>query len=155
MIHMSYEGGGMKLGDLARSSHNPTSFMPAFRVFLSRFGNRETAWRSRNSYESVPRLPSVLPLFTLRQQTTMVIVLGIFRRPRHPGYPATFLIWTHCEDRNFCPRACRQPASSLYFLSLQQNQSNVYREVLVAGDLSKEDIGRAFEQLREYEVSWL
>ena len=52
---MSYEGGGMKLRDLAGSSRNPTSFMPAFRILWSRFGNRETARRSRKSYESVAR----------------------------------------------------------------------------------------------------
>lgn len=51
VIHMSYEGGGMKLRDLARNSQNPTSFLPALRIFLSRFWNRETARRSRESYE--------------------------------------------------------------------------------------------------------
>ena len=44
----------MKLRDLARGSSNPTSFMPAFHIFRSRFKNRETSRRSRKSYESVP-----------------------------------------------------------------------------------------------------
>ena len=50
---MSYEGGGMKLRDLARGSGNPTSFMPAFHIFRSRFGNQETTRRPHTSHESV------------------------------------------------------------------------------------------------------
>ena len=68
VIHMSYEGSGMKLRDLARGSGNPTSFMPAFHIIRSRFGNRETDRRSRNPYESVPRSSSTaLRLLTLLQ----------------------------------------------------------------------------------------
>ena len=52
---MSYEAGsGMKLRDLARSSGDPKSLMSAFHIFRSRFGNRETARRSRKSYEYAP-----------------------------------------------------------------------------------------------------
>ena len=54
-IHMSYEGGGMKLRDLARTSRNPTSFISALHIFRSRFGNRVTSRCSRKSNESVPR----------------------------------------------------------------------------------------------------
>ena len=57
----------MKLRDLARSSSNPTSFMPAFHILLSRFGNRETDRRSRKSYEFVPIYSSALCLLTLLQ----------------------------------------------------------------------------------------
>ena len=74
MIHMSYDGNGMKLRDLSRGSHNPTSFMPAFRGCRSRFGSRETSRCSRKSYESVPRLSSALYVLTLLQQPTVVPV---------------------------------------------------------------------------------
>jgi len=48
----------MKLRDLARSSNNPTSFMPAVYILRSRFENREASRSSRKSHESVPsRLP--------------------------------------------------------------------------------------------------
>ena len=54
----------MKLRDLARGSSNPTSFMPAFHIFRSRFRNLETSRRSRKSYESVPRLFFLLRPFS-------------------------------------------------------------------------------------------
>ena len=132
----------MKLRDLARGSSNPTSFMPAFHIFRSRFGNRETARRSRKSYEFVPTSPSALRLLTSLQQTAVVPVLDILRRPRHPGSPVTFPIRTHHGDRNFRKRMCRRPAS-LWFLILEQNQRKVYHEVLIAGDLSKQDVSQA------------
>lgn len=53
VIHMSYDGGGMRLRDLAKSSQNPASFLPALRILLSRFGNQETSRGSRKSYECV------------------------------------------------------------------------------------------------------
>ena len=109
MIHMSREGDGMQLRDLARSSGNPMSLMPAFYIFRSRFGNRETSRRSRRSYESVPRSSSPLPLLTLPQQATLVLILSILRRPRHPGTPVTFPVRTHYEDRNLRPRTCCRP----------------------------------------------
>ena len=68
VIHMSYEGSGMELRDLARGSGSPTSFMPAFHIIRSRFGNREADRRSRKPYESVPRSSSTaLRLLTLLQ----------------------------------------------------------------------------------------
>ena len=96
---MSYEGSGMKLRDLARGSGNPTSFMPAFHIIRSRFGNREADRRSRIPYESVSRsTPTALHLLTLLQQTTMVRVLRILCHPRRPGSHATIHIWTHHSD---------------------------------------------------------
>ena len=103
---MSYEGGGMKLRDLAGSSRNPTSFMPAFRVLWSRFGNRETARRSRKSYESVPKLSSAPRLLISLQRTTMVPVHRVLRRPRHPGSPVAFSIRAHHGDQDFHSRMC-------------------------------------------------
>ena len=143
VIHVGHENGGMKLRDLARSSSNPTSFMPAFHTLWSRFGNRGTARCSRKLYESVPGSSSAPRLLTLLQQTTVVPVLGALHPPRHPGSAVTFPIRTHHGDRNLCPRACHRPASS-YFLMFEQNQDKVYHEVLIAGDLSKEDVVQAY-----------
>ena len=67
VIHMSYEGGGMKLRDLARNSENPTNFLPAFRIFLSRVRNRETARYSRESYEWASTPSSAQPHLILLQ----------------------------------------------------------------------------------------
>jgi len=36
-----------------------------------------------------------------------------------------------------------QTSSFLYFLTLRQNQRKVYHEVLIAGDLTQEDVARA------------
>ena len=139
---MSHEGGGMKLRDLARSSSNPTSFMPAFHIFWSRFGNRGTSRSSRKSYESVPRSFSTPHLLTSLQQASMDHILNFLRPPRYPGCRVTFPIRTHYGDRDICNRVCRRPAF-LYFLIFEQNQNKVYHEVLIAGDLSDEDKKRA------------
>ena len=142
-MHMSYEGGdGMKLCDLARSSGDPKSVMSALHLFRSRFGNRGAPKRLRKLHESVPRSSSALRLLTLLQQATMVPVPGILHSPRHPGSRVNFPIWTHHSDRNFRPRACRGPAS-LCFLICEQDQSNVFHEVLIAGDLSSDDVVQA------------
>ena len=130
----------MKLGDLARSSRNPTSFMPAFHVFRSRFRNRETSRCSRKSYESVHRSPSAPHLLTLPQQTAMVSLLSILRHPCHPGSLVTFPIRTHHGDRDFHKRTCHRPASTLHLLIFGQNQKKVYREVLIAGDLTPGEV---------------
>ena len=74
----------------------------------------------------------------------MVTVLSFLRRPHHPGSHVTLPIWTHCGDRDFHKRACYRPSSSLYFLIFEQNQRKAYHEVLIAGDLSKEDQDRAY-----------
>ena len=150
---MSYEGGGMKLRDLAGSSRNPTSFFPAFRILWSRFGNRETARHSRKSYESVPRLHSALRLLILPQQTTVVRVHRILCRPRHPGTTVTFPVRAHHGDQDFRPRMCHIPASFSHLLIFEQNQRKVYSEVLIAGDLSQEDVSRATAQLGAFQVS--
>jgi len=69
VIHMSDEGDGMKLHDLARGSSNPASFMPAFHLFRSRSGNQETATlRSRKSHESVP----IALHFTISHNSTAI-----------------------------------------------------------------------------------
>ena len=143
VIHMSREGSGMKLRDLKRGSGNPTSFMPAFHILRSRFRNKDTARRSRKSYESVPKSSSALHLLTLLQQATMVPVLRILRHPRYSGSHVTFHIRSHHGDRNFRPRACHRLAASLCFLSIEQNQRKAYHEVLIAGDLSEADISQA------------
>jgi len=132
----------MKLRDLKRGSDNPTSFLPAFHIFRSRFRNKDTARRSRKSYESVSKPSSALHLLILQQQATVVPVLRIICHPRHYGSPVTFRIWSHHGDRNFHPRACHGPAS-LYFLSFAQHQRKAYYETLIAGDLSEDDVRQA------------
>ena len=111
VIHMSHEGGGMKLRNLARSSRNLTSFLPAFHLFRSRFGSRETSRRSRKSYESVPGSSSALPPLTLLQQATLVPVLSILRRPHHTESPTPFPIGAHNRYQNYCQRTCYRPPS--------------------------------------------
>jgi hypothetical protein len=39
------------------------------------------------------------------------------------------------------------------YLIFEQNQRTVYREVLIAGDLSRDDVDRATAQLGAFEVS--
>jgi len=75
----------------------------------------------------------------------VVSVLSIIRRPRHPGCSDTLPVRTCRGDQNFCRRTYHRPAS-LDFLIVEQNKRKVYREVLIAGDLSKEDIDRADAQ---------
>jgi len=70
-------------------------------------------------------------------------LLGILHPPRHPGAPVVFPIRTDNRDQRFRPRACNGLASFFCFLVFEQNQRSVYREVLIVGDLSKEDINRA------------
>jgi len=43
----------------------------------------------------------------------------------------------------------------LYFLIFEQNQSKVYREVLIAGDLTDEDADQGFAYLQEFQYGWL
>jgi len=143
VIHMSHEGRGMKLRDLARGSSNPTSVMTAFHIFRSRFGGQETSRRSRKSYEFVPRSFSAPRPLTLLQQTTVVSVLRVFRCPRHPGSTVTFPVWTDHRDQNLHSCTCHRPASFLHFLTFEQNQRESYHEVLISGDCSQEDLDRA------------
>ena len=143
VIHMSYDGGGMKLHDLASNSDDATSPLTAVCVFWSRFRNRQTVGRrSRKSYESVSSSSSTLCLLKFLQQTAVVPIHRILRRPHHPASHTAFPIRTRCVDRNFRGCTCHRP-SSLYQLILGQSQHDVYREVLVAGDLSVEDIIQA------------
>ena len=97
-IHMSYEESGMKLCDLAQNSQDPTSFLSAIRIFVRRFGSRETARSSRGSYESVFLSSSVLLHLIFLQQTAMVPVHRVLRHHRHPGSHVTFPIWAYHGD---------------------------------------------------------
>jgi len=73
----------------------------------------------------------------------MVHILGIIRRPRHPGSPITLPIRTHHRDKNFRRCAYHRFAFKFSFLTPDQNQRNAYREVLIAGDLSEDDVNQA------------
>ena len=115
VIHMSYEGGGMKLRDLARSSQNPSNFFPAFRTFLSRLGNRGAIKDSRKAYEWVSRSSFTPHLLTSLQQTTMVPVFRVLHHHRNPWTPATFPVRAYHGDRNFHPRTCHKTALLFYF----------------------------------------
>jgi len=150
---MSHESDGMKLCDLARGSSSSTSIMPAFQIFRSRLGDRETSRRSRKSYEFVPRSSPALRLLTLPQQATMVPVLRFLRCPRHPGSTVTFPVRTHHRDQNLHSGTCHRPSSVLHFPIFGQNQRKVYREVLIVGDLSQEDLYRAEQGSRAHGVS--
>ncbi|KAF9645600.1 hypothetical protein BDM02DRAFT_490337 [Thelephora ganbajun] len=118
VIHMSYEGDGIKLRDLARNSQNPTSFLPALRILLSRFGNRETARYSRRSYDKRP----------------WSLFLGLFIVLATLGPLLPFLFGRIMEIETFA-----------------RNQRVVYREVLIAGDLSQDDVNRATAQLGAFQ----
>ena len=143
----------MKLRDLARSSGDPKSFIPAFHLLRSRFGSRGTSRRSRKSYESVFIMSFGLCFLTFLQQTAVVAVLGILRRPCHPGSRIEFPLWTDHRDRRLRKRTCNRSAFFSCSLILEQNQGKAYREVLIAGDLSQVDIGQATIQLGEFKVS--
>ena len=143
----------MKLRDLARSSGDPKSFIPAFHLLRSRFRSQETSRRSRKSYESVHTMSSTPFLLTfLLQQTIVVIVLGTLCRPCHPGSRVKFPIRTYHRDQYVRKRTCYRPAF-LHFLILEQNQRKTYREVLIAGDLSQENVNQVTIRFEEYKVS--
>ena len=142
----------MKLRDLARSAGDP-GFTPAFHLFRSRSRSQETSRRSRKSYESVSVVPSDLRLLTLLQQTTVVVVLGILRRPCNPRSCVKLPIRTYHRDQYVRKRTYHRHAIFLHFPIFEQNQRNSYREVLIAGDLSQEDIGQATTQLGVSQVS--
>ena len=78
VVHMSYEGSGMKLRDLARGSSSPTSFMPALHIIWSRFRNRGADRRSRNSYECVTRSSSATLFSHCRSKRPWSLFLGLF-----------------------------------------------------------------------------
>ena len=50
-------------------------------------------------------------------------------------------------------RVCARPVFFLNPLIFEQNQRRVYREVLIAGDLSQNDVARATAQLGAFQVS--
>lgn len=87
---MSYEPGGrMKPWDLARSSRNPTSFMPPFHIFRSRVGNRETARRTRKSYEFVPDRLTLHPFshYCSKQPWSLFLAFFVFLTILDPLLP--------------------------------------------------------------------
>ncbi len=52
-------------------------------------------------------------------------------------------------------RVCATDLSlSRTFLIFEQNQRMVYCEVLIAGDLTQDDVYRANKQLKPFQVSW-
>jgi len=132
----------MKLRDLAKGSGDPTSFIPAIHMCWFRFGNQETSRRSRKSYESVPRSSSALRFLTLLQQATMVLVLSILRRPCRPRPPVTLLVRTCHRYQNVRQCTCHRPTSFRLSPNFEQNQRKVYHEILIAGDLSEEDVNK-------------
>jgi len=73
----------------------------------------------------------------------VVPIHSILCHPRHPGSLVALHIGTHCGDQSFRPRTYHKSASKLGFLIHEQNQREVYSEVLIAGDLSEEDISQA------------
>ena len=73
----------------------------------------------------------------------MAHVLSILPRSLPPGCLVTFPIRAHHGDRTFHKRMCHRPASP-YSLIFEQNQRKVYREVLIAGDITPEDNDRAY-----------
>jgi len=156
VIHMSYEGGGIKFHDLARISRNPTNFLPALRILLSRLGNREMARNSRRSYEFVFRsspVPHNLIFLYSCSKRPWSLFLGLFivLAVLVPMLPFLFgrimVIETYVRVR------VTDLPPSRASLTSEQNQRNVYREVLIAGDLSQEDVDRAASQLGAFQVS--
>jgi len=83
----------------------------------------------------------------------MVPLHRILHRPRHLGSSVALPVWAYHGDRNLRPRRCHKRASLLYFPNFKQNQRMTYREVLIAGDLSQDDVDRATAQLGAFEVS--
>lgn len=59
---MGYEGRGMKLRDLVRNSQNP-SFLSGLRIYIFRFGGKETTRGPRGSHELVIVSPFILPAY--------------------------------------------------------------------------------------------
>ena len=75
----------------------------------------------------------------------MVPILRTLRHHRHPGSPVAIHIRTHNSDQHFHRCTCHRP-TSLYFLNIEQNQHEVYREVLVVGDLTQGDVNQAVNE---------
>ena len=84
----------------------------------------------------------------------MVSINSILHCPSRPSSLPPFPIWPYHDDRNLHSSATRGPPSSLCFLTFEQNQRTTYREVLITGDLSPDDISRATERTSALKVSW-
>jgi len=71
------------------------------------------------------------------------------------GSHVTFPHWAYHGHPNLGPREFHRsvPFSSIRFMLFEQNQRMVYREILIAGDLSKDDVERATNQFKAFEVS--
>jgi hypothetical protein len=143
----------MKLGDLVRTSQNPTSFLSALRIFLSRFGSRRASRSSRGSYESV--LVSLLSrVISYSCSIERPWSHSVLHRPRSPGSHVTIPLWSCYGHPNLGPRKEYRPCLfPRVFLIFEQNQRTAYREVLIAGDLSQGDVDRARNQLGAFQVS--
>jgi len=153
VIHMSYEGGGIKFRDLARNSRNPTNFLPALWILLSRLRSRETARDSRRSYEFVSDHPLFHTISYSCSKRPWSLFLGLFIvfAVLVPLLP--FLFGRIMVIETFVRVRVINLSLPCAFLISEQNQRNVYREVLIAGDLSQEDVDRAISQLGAYQVS--
>ena len=143
----------MKLGDLARSSQTPTSFLSGFWILLSRFKSKNTSSDSRGSYESVFISTSVPRHLTFcsKRPWSLFIVFFTVLAVLAPSLPFLFgrimRIETFTRVR---PTALPLPC---VFLTFGQNQRMKYREVLITGDLSPDDISRATERIAGFNVS--
>ena len=73
----------------------------------------------------------------------MVPILRTLRHPRHRGSPVTIHIRTHHSDQHICRCTCHRPTSLSNFLSFEQNQHKIYREVSIVGDLTQGDVNQA------------
>jgi hypothetical protein len=144
----------MKLGVLARTSQNPTSLLSALWIFLWRFWSPEIARGPRkSSYESVfiHLLSCAISYSCSRRHWSLFIGFFIALATLGPMLP--FLLGRIMDIETFvCVRITVLPLS-LAFLSFEQNQHMVYSEVLIAGDLSQEDVDRATAQLGAFQVS--
>jgi hypothetical protein len=95
-------------------------------------------------------LSSVPRHLILLQQSTVVPFHRVFHRPRYPGSHVTVPIM---NIETFVRVRTTDLPLSRAFLSFEQDQHMVYREVLIAGDLSREDVDRATAQLGAFQVS--
>jgi len=84
----------------------------------------------------------------------MVPVPRILRCPRRPSYYIALLTRTHRGDQNLHKRMPYGPVS-LCFLIFEQSQREVYREVLVVGDLTDWDIRwDSMPDLMSFQFGW-
>jgi len=73
----------------------------------------------------------------------VVPIPSVLCHPRHSSSTVTLPIRPHCGDHSFRPGTYHEPVSKFNFLISEQPQRKAYSEVLIAGDLTQEDINRA------------